>query len=514
MRTGAEDPQAHPHAEQPEASLRRALARAPRVEAQGRAAAPIAPAAPRRVAIALSGGRDSMVLLHALARVRAELGIELAAIHVHHGLCADADAWVAFCERECAARGIGLEVARVHVATRGGESPEAAAREARYAVLLRARADVVALAHHADDQAETVLLQLLRGAGPHGLAAMPERQQRDGAPVLLRPFLGLPATVLEAYARRHALAWVEDPSNRDTALRRNALRHVIVPRLAETFPGVAQTLARAASHQAEAARLLDDLAALDAAQAIVQDARYGPTLDRAAVAALAASRPERARNLLRWFLRRHRLPAPSTARLAALLAQCVSARKDARVRVVHAGATIESHRGRLVVHAHACAPYDIAWHGEARVELSCGTLSASRELAAGIAPDALAHGPLRLVPRRGGERLRTERDGSARNVAALFANAAVPVWERDSWPLLWRGDDLVAVPGIAVDAAFRAGTGEAGYALQWQPRTARASIARLGRSPSRAAPRAPPDGRLTLVKRRRCAVDNAREACA
>jgi tRNA(Ile)-lysidine synthase len=208
---------------------------------------------------------------------------------------------------------VPLAVHRAHVERAPGTSLEAEARAARYAALAAADADIVALAHHADDQAETLLLQLLRGAGPHGLAAMPAERALPAGPSLLRPFLALPRAAIDAYAAARGLAWVDDESNARTGARRNFLRHEVAPRLVAAFPGYPATLARAARHQAEAARLIDDLALLDAQDAIGVETAAGATLDRAALVELAARAPHRARNLLRWFLRQHELRAPSTS---------------------------------------------------------------------------------------------------------------------------------------------------------------------------------------------------------
>ncbi|HEX9302596.1 MAG TPA: tRNA lysidine(34) synthetase TilS, partial [Casimicrobiaceae bacterium] len=204
-----------------------ALAACTSVAREARLATP-----PLRIAVALSGGRDSMVLLDALAEVAPANGVVLGAVHVHHGLSPNAGAWAEFCAAECARRGVPLTVHEVVVERGEGAGPEAAARDARYRVFEAVDADFVALAHHADDQAETLLLQLMRGAGPHGLAAMPALHARRVGPALLRPFLALPATAIEAHAKARGLAWIDDESNADVALRRNFLRHEIAPRLA------------------------------------------------------------------------------------------------------------------------------------------------------------------------------------------------------------------------------------------------------------------------------------------
>jgi tRNA(Ile)-lysidine synthase len=278
-------------------------------------------AGPVRVAVALSGGRDSMALLDGLSTLAPELGLTLSALHVHHGLSIHADAWAKFCGDECAQRGLPLTVHRAVIRRVGGKSLEAEARAARYAAFVAADADIVALAHHADDQAETLLLQLLRGAGPHGLAAMPAYRPLRNGPALLRPFLALPRAAIDAYAAARGLAWVDDESNANTGVKRNFIRHDVAPRLAAAFPGYPATFVRTAAHQAEAARLIDDMAQHDALGALAEDSVAGVTLDRAALIALAAHAPHRARNLLRWFLRQHKLSAPSAARLAAMLDQ-------------------------------------------------------------------------------------------------------------------------------------------------------------------------------------------------
>ena len=432
----------------------------------GRAA--VAAGRPLRVAVALSGGRDSMALLDALAGLRAELPLAVSALHVHHGLSPNADAWAAFCVAECARRGVALAQRRVRVERAPGQSLEANARAARFDALRLAEADVVALAHHADDQAETLLLQLLRGAGPHGLAAMPAARAGPG-PALVRPLLALPRAALEDYARRHGVVWIDDESNADTGLRRNFLRHEIAPRLAAAFPGYPATLVRAAAHNAEAAQLLDELAALDAGDGIAAGDDGASTLDRALLAALAGRSPPRARNLLRWFLRGHGLPPPSTARLAAMLDQFVRAAPDARVRVPHAGIELGIFRGRIVVHASAVAAFALAWSGEPALALPHGTLEFAPARGEGIATSALGAAVVTVRRREGGERLRIAMVGSPRALKRLLHDAGIAPWQRASLPLVYCGDTLAAVPGIGVDAALRAGADAPGVVVRWHP---------------------------------------------
>lgn len=422
------------------------------------------------IAVALSGGRDSMTLLHALARARESRGVALSAIHVHHGLSPNADEWAQFCERQCARMDVPLHVERVRVQVRGGESVEDLARRARIDALLRHEVNVVALAHHADDQAETLLLQLMRGAGPHGLAAMPLERSDAQGPRLLRPLLHVSGALVAAYARTHSLAWIEDESNFDSRYRRNAVRHRVVPALREIFPGYPATLVRAASHQAEAAALLDELAELDCATVVVHDAQYDRCLDHRALVALALKHPARARNLVRWFLRSHGVIAPTAARLHELLAQCIDAQADSRLSMRHANVSISLHRGRLVVHPIANpAVVDVPWRGERDVQCPGGVMRANTAIGAGIAATLVATGSLRLRTRAGGERLAT---ASGRQVAVsrLFSERGTPRWQRDEWPLVCIDDRVVAVPGIAIDAQHAAQPQTPGFVLQWQPR--------------------------------------------
>ncbi len=438
---------------------------APVLDAVRRALMPFCAAAPggARIAVALSGGRDSMVLLDAAVLVAPELGASISAVHVHHGLSANADAWARFCADECAHRAVALAVHRVAVA-RGRDGVEAAARRARYDVLAGADADAVALAHHADDQAETVLLQLLRGAGPHGLAAMPESRIADGA-ALVRPLLALPRRELERYAAARSLAWIDDESNTDHARARNLIRHAVAPQLAAAFPGYPSTLARAAAHQAEAALLADELATHDAQGAIADG-----SLDRDRLTLLTAHAPHRARNLLRWFLRASGLRAPSTARLAAMLDQLAHAAPDARVRLAHDGSEIGIHRGRIVVHGAPAASFAIAWRGEVELELPHGTLEFAPVEGDGLTAHLAKANVVVVRPREGGERIRLTPHGRQQTVKHLLQRAGVPHWARRDMPFIWCGDALAAVPGIGVDAAFAAREGTPGYALRWRPR--------------------------------------------
>lgn len=414
--------------------------------------------------VALSGGRDSVVLLDALLaqgddRLRG-------AVHVHHGISPNADAWAAFCRDLCARRNLALTVKRVDVPRAPRTSLESEARYLRYAALAEAAhalgATVVALAHHRDDQAETLLLQLLRGAGPRGLAAMPGVRDDPRGVRWWRPLLDASRADVDAYASHLGLAWVDDESNLSTHHARNAIRLTVMPALSAVAGNPGATLARAAALQAESARLADDLAAIDS-----RDAFDGATLSQVALHRMEG---HRARNLLRWFLHAHGLPAPSSARLAAMLSQLRASRGDAMTRLAHAGSELGVFRGRVHVHAPPPAPYEVAWDGAAEIALPHGRLQVVEARDLGIDAQRLRGAQLFVRSRRGGERMQLAANRPRRALKSILQDAEVPPWQREALPLVTCGDVVVAVPSIGVDATWQAPEGARGVALTWTPK--------------------------------------------
>ncbi|WJW76593.1 tRNA lysidine(34) synthetase TilS [Thiohalobacter sp. IOR34] len=414
--------------------------------------------------VAFSGGLDSRVLLQALASVRERLPAAPGAVHVEHGLQPEAAAWAEDCRAFCASADIPFVHLQVDARAAAGESPEAAARSARY----RALADwlppghALLTAHHQDDQAETLMLQLLRGAGPRGLAAMPARSPFARG-WLLRPLLESGREDLRRYAATVGLRWIEDPSNRDRRYDRNLLRHEILPRLQQRWPATAAVLSRVAAHQAEAAGLLDELAALDAAAAA------GAEAGTLSVAALRALRSPRRRNLLRYWLRGHGLPLPSSAVLARIERDGLVERADAEPCIRWPGGEVRRYRDAL----HALEPLpppeasEREWAAETPLALAGGLLHARPVSGRGLARRALADGPLRIRLRQGGERLRPAGRTHQRPLKHLLQEAGVPPWERARLPLLYRGDELLAVAGLWVAEGWQAAAGESGLWLEW-----------------------------------------------
>jgi len=418
--------------------------------------------------VGYSGGLDSTALLHALVALRDSAGFSLTAVHVHHGLHAEADRWVEHCQTRCMCWGVPLNIEQVKV-ERTGHGLEAAAREARLAVFARQAADHVVLGQHLDDQVETGMLRLLRGAGVHGLAGMALQRpagQGAGQPSILRPLLNWPRAALQAYVETHALDWVEDPGNADPAFSRNWLRHAILPRLETRFPAYRQTLGRAMNHFEEAAMLLDDLAAIDLDRLAPEGFEQGIE-----ITGLSRLSPARRHNLLRYVMRQLGGLPPEQATLSELERQMIEARSHATPVWQAHGLAAVRHRGRLFLRHVLPDPDRKAswiWSGEPELALGDGgRLLFQKVIGAGIAESALPHGPIEFGVRRGGERMRLRADGPERPLKTLLYEAGIPAWQRDRLPLLRLGEIAAWVAGIGVDARFQAKPGEPGWLISW-----------------------------------------------
>ena len=446
-----------------------------------RVAAQIAPLLPAHssILIGLSGGVDSVALLHLLHRLAPRFSWRLSALHVHHGISHNADAWADFCAGLCAQHAIPLHIERVDIAPLREHGIEAAARKLRHAAFSSQKCDFVALAHHADDQAETLLLQLLRGAGVRGASAMPvlssvewpvlsqsKRPQfieHTGVASLIRPLLHCSRAEILDYAATHQLRWIEDESNADDSYPRNFLRHRLLPLLEEKFPAYRDTLPRSARHFAEAGELLDDLARLDAAQAV-----HDGTLT---VAALQALTQPRARNLLRYFLRSQGAPMPQTVQLDDMLQQLCGARQDAAVCIEYGGCwQVRRYQGKAYV-LRAPGGFDrdlvLPWHGEEELDWPAlnAKLCFDRMQGSGISLAKLQCAPVTLRLRRGGETLRLHQEGATRTLKNLLQEHHISPWRRDRLPLLYCGDELVCILDVAIAAKYQAGQQEAGLKL-------------------------------------------------
>jgi len=433
-------------------------------------------AQPHIVAVAASGGRDSTALLHATARAAQGQSIEVVALHVHHGLNPAADDWQLHLQRQCArwARA-GLPVRFTAMRLTGtparGESIEAWARRGRYAALAQmareAGAQVVLLAHHRRDQAETLLLQALRSAGPAGLAAMPREAERGGL-LWCRPWLDQPVAAIEAYIARYRLAHIDDDSNQDTRFDRNRLRHDVWPALLAAFPQAEAALAQAARLSQQAAALVNEVAATDLA-ALQDDLDAGIS-----VAAWTALSPARQAAVLRQWLQ----PAVEAGVRETLIERLVAELPRARAArwPVDARCELRLYRGRLTLAALAlpaasAAPTPVALDQPGRIELPAwgGTLELVPAKHGGAPLSLLAHAGLR--ERQPGDQFQLTPRSTARSLKKQFQALGVPAWQR-SGPIVAADAQVIFVPGLGIDARALAAPGEPQLAIRWQPATA------------------------------------------
>lgn len=407
----------------------------------------------RRI-VACSGGLDSSVLLAVLARLHAAEGMAPPrALHVNHGLHPAAADWAEALRARCAALAVPLEVRKVAV-ERSAAGLEADARRARYAAFAAALADgaTLLLAHHRDDQAETVLLRLLRGSGPAGLAGMPARR-RLAAGELRRPLLDLDRRDLLGAARALELEVSEDPSNAVLHHDRNFLRHEVMPLLEQRWPGYRQTFARAAAACADQERAWADV--------------LGPPPAALPVADLAGSQ-ELAAVRVRHWLAGVGIPAPGRARLLEILRQ-KDAREDARVCIEIGRWQIRRFAGGLyaVARSRPDPPArTVLWRPPSPLDLAHGRLEADPVEGAGLRAVDL---PLEVRFRCGGERLRPAGRVGHHRLKDLLQEARVPPWERDRVPLLWVAGELVAVADLFIAEGWQTGARQPGWRLRWRP---------------------------------------------
>jgi tRNA(Ile)-lysidine synthase len=413
------------------------------------------------IAVGLSGGLDSVVLADLIARHGRASGHAVTAVHVHHGLSPNADAWTEFCRELCGSLDIPLDVERVRVERDAPEGLEAAARAARYAVYAARREDFVALAHHRDDQAETVVLQLLRGSGLKGVAAMPEVRPLEGSRVrILRPLLGIARSDIRAHAEARKLRWIEDESNASARHDRNFLRNAVAPLLDARFPRWRDAAARFARHAAAADTLLEALARIDGLPLAAGE-------DLAAHADLPG---ERRANLLRAYLALNGAAMPSEARLGEMCAQLFEARGDAQVRVAHEELTLVRFRDRIRIERLGAepTPWCHPWAGELEVDLAeHGAVRFERVSGEGLVAARSAEPGWHFGGREGGERLRLDPRRPTRTLKNLLQEHDVPPWERSRMPLLFHHDRLVWAPEIGIEADYACPPGEAGLRPKW-----------------------------------------------
>ena len=420
------------------------------------------PDPPARYLVAFSGGVDSCVLVHALATTRADHCVPVAAVHVNHGLHADSADWETHCRRVAAELEVEYLARTVTVASNTGDGLEAAAREARYGVLrsLVKPGDWLLSAHHEDDQAETLLLNLFRGSGVDGLAGI-GKMRPFGSGRLVRPLLGISADAIVEYAEHFGLRWIDDPSNADTRFDRNYLRLEILPAITRRWPAAAAKIRQSADLASEASLLLGDLASIDLAT--LGDA------NRLQIAALKGLSAARQRNVIRHAIRRAGLPSPPATRLYQAVSELLPARPDAQPRVSWPGGELRRYRDHLYILA-ATDPHgpagNLSWDDIA-TPLDLGPGQGQLALVPaekGISGDLLGDG-LSVRYRSGGEEIRPAGHTCSHKLKKLLQQHAIVPWMRGRIPLLYAGERLVAVADLWLAADAEAAQG---FAVTWQ----------------------------------------------
>jgi len=398
--------------------------------------------------IAYSGGLDSEVLLSLCNQLRREINIDVRAIHINHGLSPHAKTWANHCQKTCERYAINYVEVSIQLELKAGDSLEQVARDKRYTIFKDklAEGDVLFTAHHENDQAETVLLQLLRGAGPKGLAAMPVIKP-FGKGYHARPLLSFPRADLEQYANQHNLIWVEDESNQVRSFARNFIRHEILSKLASRFPSVTATLARTANHCAENQLLLE---------AFSRDMPIqGSRENTLSVEKLLQYSPEKQRLFLRTFIHQFNYPLPNTKKLNAILKDVLLAKRDKLPMVEWDAVSLRRHRDDIYLVPISPAP-DLStriWNlDQALVLPHLGVLKATSVQGRGLGAD-ISRVSVRF--RQGGEVLDLKARGR-HTLKNLFQEWNVLPWERDCMPLIFVDETLIAIAGYFLHEDFMA----------------------------------------------------------
>jgi tRNA(Ile)-lysidine synthase len=418
--------------------------------------------------IAFSGGLDSCVLLHAFGHLRESLGLQLRAVHVDHGLHAHSADWARQAQQTCARLNIPCTVERVQVTQIRGHGLEDAARRARYACLARhiGPGEVLLTAHQADDQAETVLLQLLRGTGAHGLAAMPAMTPfHQGR--LARPLLDFTRAQLAAWAQQENLQWIDDTSNQDLRFSRNYLRQQIFPLLEAHWPEASRRIARSAGMAAEAAELLDELAETD------WNGCRGMEQARLSILALRGLSAPRRRNLVRYWLRRQGFLTPTAMHLEQVLAQVMRDPQSNQAVIRWPGAEVCRYRDELMARKPRVEPdsrWRIDWNPPDALEIpGVGWLRAEPVRGDGLSQERIERAPLVVGLRQGGETCCLPGRAHHHKLKKLLQEAGIPPWERRRLPLVYVNGELAAIGDRWVCEPYAARGDELGWKLRLDP---------------------------------------------
>jgi len=411
----------------------------------------------RRIYVAYSGGVDSHVLLHCCASI-SQLKDKITAVYVHHGLQPEAEFWAGHCEKTAKDLGVEFLTLRVNAKAAPGESPEEAARNARYAALksLIDVDDVLMLAQHREDQLETVLLQLFRGSGLRGLSGMPERVV-FGAGIMLRPLLNTPKQAISDYAHAHQLSWIEDPSNQSNDYDRNFLRNAVVPLLKQRWPAIDKTVARSAKHCADAQVLVDEVADE------LFDEVFEPADKTLRISRLTEHHSHQQQLIIRHWFRHRGLKMPAQALVGRILSQVVAAAEHRDPVLSGQGYTIRRYRDKLYCLTNRSLPevcldqstQDLVWPaGQSSIKIAQGWVLSCVPSSKGISREQWQSAKIEVRFRRGGEKIRLPGREGHHSLKNLFQEAGIPPWERDIVPLIYLNGALAAVGDQWISAIF------------------------------------------------------------
>lgn len=414
----------------------------------------------KKIYLAYSGGVDSHVLLHILATSNYSQLAHLQVIHVDHCLQPESSKWAQHCAKVCAALKLDFQCLTANVSDIANIGVEAAARKARYAAIADfvSPTDVVLTAQHQHDQAETLLLQLLRGAGPKGLAAMATESQLN-AVTLIRPLLAVSQVDIMAYATEHKLQWIEDPSNVETRFSRNYIRHGLWPLIEQRWPSAAKTLSRSAQHCAEASELMAELAQQDLNLLLIRK-------ESLSITGLLALSLARQRNVLRYYIELLHFTLPSTINLQRIMDEVCLAAADKTPLVSWSGVEVRRYQDALFFMS-PLLPYTLTGitqcNGVEPVNLvTRDTLRWKQVLGEGLSEKTMSKA-LSIRFRCGGERIVLSGQQQHKTLKHLFQQWQVPTWQRDRIPLLFCNNELVAIVGYVYAEGYTATEHETGF---------------------------------------------------
>jgi len=412
--------------------------------------------------IALSGGIDSVVLLHALSQLKVKLKLQLSAIHINHDLSSNADDWLIFCHNKCKELGIPIKSEKINIKHDISMGIEAAARKGRYQALETYRKGILVLGHHQNDQAETLLLQLFRGSGLNGLAAMPLYDQER---FIWRPLLKINKEIIEGYAKENSLNFIKDESNDNLQFDRNFLRKNVLPLIKSRYPDIINTISRSSENIAEGLNLHKAIAKEDA------NIFFSKNKERLSLTMIKVLEKERVVNLIRWWLDVNKKMMPSKKTMSELYKQIKNVKKDALLNIdISESISIKAYRDELflVEKGIKIDPYELIWRGEELVELPGNTkLIFKKSLGAGFSLSKIGSKTLTIQNRNGGESFKPKNNQPTRTLKYLLQTSNIPPWKRQLMPLIFSENDLVAVPNFGVHYKFQAEENESGWEIDW-----------------------------------------------